>query len=521
MLIGETLECNTEKYGNRLAMVDESGNRLTWSAFNARVNKLAHALLDRGIKKGDRVAMVSENCNQYAEVMFATSKIGAIMAPLNYRLTEQQLSLAIDDCQPKAFFVQNKFHGLINSMQSHLKSVESYVGLGAGHGYSYDYESLIIPYSEHDPQVDLNEDDAHMIVFSTGTTGSSKGVAITHRQRILGALGTAMNMAISLDEIVLIGQPLFVIGGQAWLFAAFIKGAASAIHAFSGKSFAEMIEKEKVTSFSVSPARYQIIREYLDTCGRSYDFGSVRYLRISGGQPCPSKKLKEIADYFKIYDVGKLYGMTEVPSGGTCLLPEEAAPALRPGATEKEIRRLDSVGKPTFFNRLRIVGENDQDLPPGKIGEVLLKGDLVNTRCYWNHPELNERAFKNGWFYTSDLGFLDEDGFFYFVERKDSMIKSGGFFVAAKEVEKVILQHPAVSEVAVVGIPDDRWGQMVKAAVVLKHGQSVSEEDLKTHCRKYLARYQVPKSMRFVPQIPKEPTYGKILMPQLKQLLHS
>jgi len=269
----------------------------------------------------------------------------------------------------------------------------------------------------------------------------------------------------------------------------------------------------------VNATTYRIIRDYIEASERQYDLSSLRKLAMGGGQPCSAEQLKGILDFFHIpySNSSKAYGMADVCSPATFLLPPDVAAGLRPEATEKERRRLDSVGKPLGNTQVRVVDENDEDVSPGQKGEILIKGDGL-MKGYYNKPELNEKVLRGGWYHTADMGILDEDGYLYFAGRKDFLIKSGGLFVSPEELENVILQHPAIAEAAVIGIPDEKWGQLVKAIVHLKPEMTATEEEMKEHCRKHVARFQVPKSVEFTEALPRESAYGKISREQLVRI---
>ena len=319
-----------------------------------------------------------------------------------------------------------------------------------------------------------------------------------------------ITVSVSADDVYFCGIPLFGIGGLGHFQTACFAGANAVVCPFSGKNFVEMVEREKVTIAALNPTLFKVVRDYIESSTQSYDLSSLRKLPIAGGQHTSAEQLKEILDYFNIpYSTSsKTYGMSEV-TAATYLVPADIATGLRPDATEKERERLESDGKPLLNTRLRVVDENDKDVAPGQRGRVLLSGDTV-MKGYWNKPEVTREALRNGWYHSSDMGMLDEDGYFYFAGREDFMIKSGALFVPPEEVENVVLKHPAVAEAAVIGVPDEKWGEVVMVIVSLKEGRSASEEEMKEYCRKYLARYQVPKAIEFVDKLPREQALGKI-----------
>lgn len=520
MVIGDLVAANARNYPNKTGLVDDFGTRFTWSEFDGRVNRLSNALLAQGLQKGDRIAILSENSCQFCEFIFAAAKSGLIGVALNARLRGRQLLPIIEDCEPKVVFVQSNYADTIKSISPNLKGVRLLVGIGENHGYSNDYETMVTKYPSDECKVEVHDDDIHLIVYSTGTSGLPKGVPLTHKQRITACILECLTARLTPEDVVLIGVPLYAMGGQQRLIGASYIGATVVVYARGTEKFPEMVERERVTSASLSPIRVQLIRDYLAACGRKYDLSSLRGIPISGGQACSGEQLKETLDFFGVSLSNKCYGMTEAGSAVTHLLPEEIVRGMRPDATEKERLRLDSVGKPYLNMQIKIVDENGHDVPVGQIGEIVVRGDLIG-KGYWKKPELSAEVFREGWYYTKDLGRLDEDGYLYFIRRKDVMIKSGGFFVAPQEVEGVMLNHPAVAEAAVVGMPDPKWGERVVAAVVLKSGCSTNQEEISSYCHKHLAGYQVPKAIYFLAKLPKDPMYNKLQVPELKNILVS
>ncbi len=506
MIIGDIVVWNARLYPDKVGIVDEH-SRLTWKEVNRRVNCLANAMLGLGLRKGDRVALVCGNSHQFAEFLFAVAKAGLIGVCLNYRLMPGKLAYMIGDCGPSLIFVQDKFAPTIQQLGSGIDCVDKLIVIGEGG----DYESLLDAYPADEPQVEVSEQDICLITYTTGTTGTPKGIELTHKNLVANCVVRLLVARIAEDDVYLTPFPLFAIGGLGHLLVACFAGVKIVVPVFSGQSFVELVEREKVTISYLNSVAYRIVRDYLEASERKYDLSSLCKLAIAGGQPHSPEQMKEILDYLHIpySNANKTYSMSEVATVGTWLLSAEMAAGLREGATEKEWHRLNSVGKAIGNAQVKIVDESDQDVPLGQTGEILLKGDGV-MRGYWNKPELTQETLRGGWYHTSDLGFLDEDGYLYFVGRKDFLIKSGGFFVAPEDVENVILQHPAVAEAAAIGIPDKKWGQLVKAVVRLQPGMTATEEDIREHCRKHLSGFQVPKSVDFMGELPREPIQGKI-----------
>lgn len=514
MVIGDIVTYNARLFPNKLGIVDKH-NRLTWKEVNRRVNCLANAMLGMGMEKGDRAALMCENSHQFAEFVFGAAKAGLIGVCIDHRHTPSKLAYIINDCQPKAIFVQDKFMPIINQITPEIAHIPKIIVIGEGG----DYESLLDSAHSGEPQIEVNEQDTFLIQYTTGTTGMPKGIVLTHKNWINNCMVRFFLTRLAEDDIYMIPYALFAAGNLGHFLCACFAGVTAVVPVFSGQNFVEMIEREKVTHSYVNATTYRIIRDYIEASERQYDLSSLRKLAMGGGQPCSAEQLKGILDFFHIpySNSSKAYGMAEVCSPATFLLPPEVAVGLRPEATEKERRRLDSVGKPLGNTQVRVVDENDEDVSPGQKGEILIKGDGL-MKGYYNKPELNETVLRGGWYHTADMGILDEDGYLYFAGRKDFLIKSGGLFVAPEEVENAILQHPAIAEAAVIGVPDEKWGQLVKAIVHLQPGMMATEEEIKEHCRKHVARFQVPKSVEFTEALPRESAYGKISREELVRI---
>ena len=501
MLVGDIICYNASFYGDKIGIVDEQV-RLTWREANLRVNRLANALLSLGLQKGDRIAWISENCHQLGEIMFATAKIGVIHAGLNYRLTERQLELMVQDLAPKAVFIQNQFSPVLDSLHSRIEGIQYCIGLDKEHGYDYDYESLISGSSSEEPQIELEENDVCSIAYTSGTTGLPKGPMITHKNRIvLSSLEAFYLSRATPQDAIIVEPPFYTFGGQ-WRFLASCYSACTVvIIVLKAKNWVEMVERERVTVSYIAPTRYRMYRDYLDASEHKYDLSNLRALPI-GAQSMPREQLQEMLDYFGVRESFKVYGGTEM-GVVTWLSPEDVAAGLHVNATDVQKARLDSVGKAAMGVKVRIIDENGRDVSPGQVGEIITRGDTI-MKGYWRKPEIDKQVFRNGWYYTNDLGKFDNDGYIYFLGRKDYMIKSGQLFVAPGEVEQVITQLTAVADVAVIGVPDEKWGEAVKAVIALKTGHTITETDIQSHCRKHLAGYQVPKSVDFWEELPKD-----------------
>jgi len=503
MLIGDILVNNARWFPEKVGIIDgPTGVRFSWREINARVNRISNALIDLGVQKGDRIGLISENSLQCGEFQFAVAKTGAIGCGLNYRLHKDVIAQLINNTELKALFVQNKFRDLIDSMRPNLKTVKHFIGIDPDHGYELDYEGLIDSYPETEVVVDANEDDPLVIAFTTGTTGIPKGVITTHKNRLTFCIENCVFLEqYTPDDIVSVSAPWCMgIGGQVQLLSPAFAGATIVIHPL-GKTWAEIVERERITIAMMTKSRFMPLWEYLETTGKTYDLSSLRKVMI-GAEHTTTEDLRRIMDFCGVSVSGKVYGTTETGATVTRLLPHDIVKGFHPNATEMEKRRLESVGKPLVGARIRLVDEQNQDVRQGEMGEVIIKGDQVSPG-YWNAPDLTKEKFREGWYQTSDLGVFDEDGYLYLKGRKDFVIRTGGVLVPPVNVEDAVIKHPAVHEVAVIGVPSERWGEAIKAVIALKKGYSVTEEEVRNHCRKYLAGFQVPKIVEFVESLPR------------------
>lgn len=515
MLVGDIVRGNARWHPNKVGIVDDHA-RHTWRQVNSRLNSLSNALMGLGLEKGDRAAIVCQNRHEVAEFVFAVAKNGVIGVGTNYRLLPEQLAEQINQCQPKAILVEDSFVPKVDSIRSKLDGVKIFVGIGKEHSYPYAYESLVAEYPTEEPRVNIQEDDPHMIVYTSGTTGWVKGALITHTNRMIYIAQLQFGWRVSPDDVFLNVAAAYAIAGQHLLFTACFGGATLVFQPWRGpERWLQTMEKEKVTITTMIPVRYKLLREYLQNANHKYDLSSLRMMPLH--MHYPAEEMRETLNLLGVPNVttSKVFGGTEFGMP-LVLSPDDAEVALSPQASEREANRLNSTGKP-FLCKVRLVYENGQDVSPGEVGELLLRGDGI-TKGYWNQPELTEQALAGGWYHTKDLLRQDEDGYFYYAGRKDSMIKSGGFNIYPEEVEAVISKHPAVAEVAVFGVEDEKWGLAVNAAVTLKKRQSATEEEIETHCRQFLSGFQIPKRVHFLDKLPVTESQLKVSVMELRRM---
>ncbi|MCX7857114.1 MAG: long-chain-fatty-acid--CoA ligase [Deltaproteobacteria bacterium] len=511
MVVGEILARNARKFPKKEALVFEK-KRATFSEVNERVNRLATTLLEMGVKKGDRIGVLLHNCHQFVEIYFASAKIGAIFCPYNNHFRQKELTYIINYSEPKVLFIDSEFSGLVYEIKKDLGSVEHYVCLSSPEqDEMMDYEELILRGKNEEPDVQVNDDDICSMIFTAGTTGRPKGALRSHRHVIMNAISGVIELKVDYDEKVLVAFPLYHVAGEDNIVRHFFMPNTIFLRRegkFNAKDILSYIEREKITRCQLVPTMIHTLIQDPDI--DKYDLSSLRLI-LYAGAPMPVELLRKALTIFKC-GFAQLYGQTESGPLTTILKPEDHVLENKKSST-----KLASSGKPVISCELRIVDENDNDVPVGSIGEIVVRGECI-MKGYWRMEEETKKKLKNGWLHTGDLGKMDEDGYVYIVERKDDLIISGGVNIYPREIEEVLYTHPKVSEASVVGVPDEHWGEIVKAIIVLKEGMEATEDEIVEFCAKHLASYKKPKSVEFWRELPKSPQ-GKILKREIKEML--
>ena len=489
---------------DRQALFDlHSGQRYSYAELNRRANQAANFLRAHyHIHKGDRVSILAFNSIAYVDLLFGLGKIGAIFAPLNWRLTGKELTYIVNDCQPKVLIVGPEFASLAEEMRSSI-AVESFLSLdGARLAESQAYEALLAQASDAEPeQPSLSEEDAYCILYTSGTTGNPKGAVLPHRQIYWNAVNTIISWGLSEKDVSPILTPLFHSGGLfVFLVPLFYAGGRIVLtRTFDPEASLKVIMDEGCTVILGVPTLFQVWMNsprFMEA-----DFSQVHFF-ISGGAPCPPS-LIQAWSRAKEVPLRQGYGLTEV--GVNCFTMTDTEALTKAG----------SVGKPIFHSQMRLVDAEGAEVAPGQAGELVIAGDHVCTG-YWNNPEATTAVLKNGWFHTGDMARQDDEGYFYIVGRYKDMIISGGENIYAAEVEAVFREHPAVADAALIGQPDDKWGEIGLMIVAPKPDSLVSGEDLQEFCQGRLAKYKIPKRVEFVQSLPYSP-YGKVIKSVLRR----
>jgi acyl-CoA synthetase (AMP-forming)/AMP-acid ligase II len=503
----EMLERSCARFGDREALVD-GPVRLTYREYDRLCNNLAASLKKLGVKKGDRVAILMPNSWEYAVSFFGITRLGGIAVLLNWRCAGPELKYMLNDSGAACLLMHSEYWATIEGVKENLESVKAvYVQGDPPPDGTLAFNDLIEKDAADrvvsDPPV--TQEDPAAILYTSGTTGLPKGALVLHRNCIANALNAKNIAEGDENDRTLIIAPMFHATGIHSQLTAFLNiGGCSVIHhAFDPIDTLRTIQDERISFGAGVAAMFWVILNMAPW--KDYDLSSLRHF-VFGGSPVPVELFHQMIENFPHVRFGNVFGLTEATSIVTF-------------NTHNDIVRVpDSVGPALPILDVKIVDPiTNEEVPAGKVGEILVKGPTV-VKGYWNKPEANAQTFVDGWLHTGDLGTMDEDRYVYVVDRIKDMIVSGGENIYCIEVENAIMQHPAVMEVGVVGVPDPVMQEAVKAVVFLKPGATATEEEIIDHCRKLIASYKKPKHVVITDaMLPKNPG-GKILKKALKEM---
>ncbi len=478
---------------------DPDGRQFTYAEFDAAVDRAAALLASRGIVKGDVVSLLMPNSAEYIIGYFACWKLGALAGPVNSLLKEHEIEFVMNNSEAKAILVHSEFRAQIENIRvglPHLKSVITFDNEAeACAGYARLRRAGT-------PEACVPSDDA-IIIYTSGTTGKPKGCLLTHGNVIANARQISQWLSFTMNDRLLTIMPLFHMNAvSVTTMSALYAGGSTVISPkFSASQFWQIISDYQVTSFgSVATMLSILLSTYPDGVPEGLKTDQHRFA-MCGSAPVPAEVMKKFEETFNC-PVVEGYGLSESTCRSTFNPPDER-------------RRPGSCGLP-IGNEMKVFDDTDAEVPDGELGEIVLRGENI-LKGYFKNPEATAQAFRNGWFHTGDVGYRDQDGFFFIVDRKSDMIIRGGENIYPREIDEVLYQHPGVAAAATIGVPDDLYGEEVAAFVVLKDGMKVSEEELISHCQNELADYKCPKSIRVMKDIPKGPT-GKLLKRELAKL---
>jgi long-chain acyl-CoA synthetase len=494
------------------------GRKQSYRELSARSVALSKALYDLGVRRGEKVAIYLLNCPQFLEIVYACFEIGAVIVPLNTRLASDELVFIINDAECKALITDEPLAPLAAAFRSDLRGVEHFISLNGVEPFA-DYESLVArfpadstpPLSDKDQSAEKTaEEELGGLFYTSGTTGLPKGVMLNHRNLWMNAMHTLATRPPESNAVFLHAAPMFHLATFPAVINNTLNGGAHAIlQKFDLTALMETIERDRVTSTLLVPTMINFLINHPDI--EKHDLSSLKRITY-GASPMPLELLKKAMKAFPCVEFFQGYGQSEASPLLTALLPEEHVTE----GDEKSLRRLTSCGRPVIGVEVEIVDDNDEPITPGQVGEVIARGPNV-MMGYWKRPEETAQALRGGWLRTGDMATIDEAGYIYLVDRKKDMIISGGENVYSTEVENVIYQHPAVREAAVIGVPDEKWGEAVLAIVTIKEGATLPGDELIEFCAAKLADYKVPKSVEICAvELPKSGA-GKILKKDLRE----
>ena len=501
--IGEILRVNAVKFADKMALKD-ARRRMTFREYNERSCRLANALLGLGLRKGDRICVLSYNCLEFMEIYAATAKAGIVAVPINWRISPDDIKYVVNNSDARALIVGERFIETVEGIRSGLPGLppDAFIAISdTPHPGYRSYEGILASSSTAEPGVRVAPGDVWIQLYTSGTTGKPKGVVRTHESYIAFYILNAVDYGFTLNDYGLIVMPLCHVNSTFYSFVFTYIGASVYIHReynFDAAELLEIIDREKITFTSLIPTHYNLILNAPEEARKKFDGSSMKQILCSSAPVRQQTKL-EIMKFFRNARLFEAYGSTEA---GLVTL-------LRP---EDQLKKLGSIGKECCGTDLiKILDENKQPVKPGEVGELYSRGPMM-FKEYYKMPELTRSSFVGEYFSAGDMARVDEDGYYYLVDRKANMIITGGEHVYPSEVEEVISRHPAVFDVAVIGVPHDKWGEAVKAVVILKEGMSATEKEIIDFAGKSLASFKKPKSVDFIgpEEMPRTAT-GKIL----------
>ncbi len=514
MILSETLKKASKLFPQKQAILCGE-KRWTYKEFHDRINRLSCCLQSFGIRKNDKVAILLPNCHTFLEAYYGISQIGAISVPINIRLSPGEIAFILEDSESKILISDPAYQKQIDPIREKIIGVKKILwtgeGVDVGKGRDLPYEKVLLQGDFGTPsEPPLTDDDIAQIYYTSGTTGRPKGVMLSHKNVTTHALGTIAEIHLTDEDVWIHVAPLFHLA-DAWATWAitWVGGTHVLVREFDVKTVLETIEKEKVTLTNLIPTMLNLMVNHPEV--GKFDYSSLRVL-LSGGAPIAPEVVRKIVETFKC-DYIQTYGMTETSPYLTLSLLKGHLKRL---SEKDQLRFKSKTGREFIAVELKVVNEKGEEIKKDEreVGEIIVRGDIV-TRGYWKLPEETAKSIRNGWLYTGDMAVMDEEGYVTIVDRKKDMILTGGENVYSTEVENVLYMHPAILECAVIGVPDEKWGEAVKGIVVLKPGQHATAEEIIQFCKEHIAHYKAPKSIDFLDALPRTGS-GKIQKKELR-----
>ena len=514
MNIASLIEQSCKENADKFCVVD-GDHRLTYRDMEERANRLARALVEMGVEPGDRVGIFLTNCFQYIEMFYAITKIGAIFVSLNFRLREKETTYILNNAEAKILIMGERYVNLMQSIQPDLSFITDYIVIGQAPPGMKRYEEVLASHSpEPYPVASIPDDATFTIIYTSGTTGLPKGAMLTHANLVSAfedAAATVPEEQTAMPSgTTLVNVPMYHIAGVLAPLGAIRGENIVILSRFDPGVFLETIEREKVVSTYVVPTMLRAILDHPDFSKR--DLSSLQNI-LYGAAPMPIKLIRRALKVLPA-NYTNTFGLTEGFGTISSLTPEDHRLEGDDEEIKKKMRRLSGVGKAIPGYELRVVDARGRDVRVGEVGEVLARGKRI-MKGYWNNPEATKEAIRDGWLHTGDLVSMDEDGYLYLGGRTKDMINRAGENIYPIEIEETLHSHPKVVESAVIGVPDEYWGEIVKAVIVLKPGERATPEEIIEFCRGRLASYKKPSIVEFVEELPKN-ALGKVLKSVLR-----
>ncbi|MBI2865538.1 MAG: long-chain fatty acid--CoA ligase [Chloroflexi bacterium] len=492
------------------------GKRFTYTQFMDRVGRLVTALSKLGVGRSDKIAILQTNCNQYIETYYAASFLGCVFVPLNYRAKRDELTYMLGNSEATVLMVGDRYVDMVNAMRPDIPGVKHYVSIDGQQSDMQHYEGLIAGCEDESAGLEAEVDDAelNMLMYTSGTTALPKGVMLTYggfTEMVFNSVEPAFDEESGGAN--LLAAPLYhIAGASATMTGPYGGRTLVLLRQFDAKEWLESAQKERVTHAFLVPTMLKMVIDHPEFA--KYDLGSLEMVSY-GGAPMPVPVIRRAIERFP-ERVGFMnaFGQTETTSTVTLLGPDDHRLEGTADEVEKKIQRLASIGRPLGVVQLQILDDGGEPVPAGTVGEIAIGAARVMSG-YWKRAEDTAKTLVDGWIRTRDMGWLDEDGYLFLAGRKSDMIIRGGENIAPEQIEGVLHLHPNIDEAAVIGLPDEEWGEKVVAVVVPQSGVSLTEEDVIKFCKARMASFKAPETIKFVDALPRNPM-GKILKAALR-----
>ena len=510
LLVDEFLRRPLKLYPDKTAVVDGE-RRFSYADLQARVNRLSHALTNLGVQPGDRVCILSPNSHFFLESFYATSQIGAVLVPLNYRLVAADHEYILNHAGVKVVLADYEYTDVVDAIRANLTTVEHFVvaqDTGTPPADWLDWETLIADQpTTQPPAVARDENDLVSINYTSGTTARPKGVMLTHRNCTINAYGLMTHLGVCHDDVELWTLPMFHCNGWGGVYALTGMGGTHVVlRAIDGGEIFRLIEQEKVTFACMAPTVLRTILDYPDKDRHQIE---TKPRFVVAGAPPPAAYIQRLEEELG-WDFLQIYGLTETAPLLTVCQPDQQT-------KKDDYARRARAGVPTFGVDIVLLTDDGQAVPQDgtSVGEVCARTNVV-FKGYWEQPEETANAIRDGYFHTGDLAVWDETGSIHIIDRKKDVIISGGENISSPDIEDTLYKHPAVMECAVIGVPHQKWGETPKALIVLRQGASATEAEIIAFCREHMAHFKCPTSVEFRTELPRTAT-GKLQKFKLRE----